>query len=125
MRKQVRKIKNPSLERRYRRKLSIRSKVSGTSERPRLCAIRTNKHLTVQVIDDTSSKTIFSLQTFGKKAVPGSSNTIEGAKIFGSKLAEELKSRGFKIAVFDRNGRPYTGVLSSLVQSVRENGVSI
>ena len=125
MRKQIGKIKDDALSRRYRRKLSIRSKVFGTMERPRICAFRSNKHLSVQVIDDVGSKTIFSFHTYGKKCVKGTTNTVEGAKLFGAKLAEELRRRGIGSAVFDRNGRPYTGVLASLVTSIREGGVAV
>lgn len=125
MRKQYGKVKDIALSRRYRRKLSIRAKISGTNDRPRICAFRSNKHLSVQVIDDVTSRTIFSLHTYGKKSIKGSSNSVEGAKIFGSKLAQELKNRGIGHAVFDRNGRPYTGVLASMVTSVREGGIAI
>src|SRR5688572_10143295 len=100
MRKQLKKIKNEAHARRYRRKLSIRSKIVGTEDRPRICAIRSNKNLTVQVVDDSKSKTIFSMHTFGKNAVKEASNTADGAKIFGAKLADELKKRGFSQVVF-------------------------
>jgi large subunit ribosomal protein L18 len=125
MRKRIGKIKSETLAKCYRRKLAIRAKIIGNSEKPRLCAIKSNKHLSVQVVNDQECKTLFSLNTFGKKAVPGSSGTISGAEVLGQKLAEELKKRGFNSAVFDRNGKPYTGVLESLVKGIRENGIEI
>lgn len=124
MRKPVGKVSGASAKRRLRRRLSIRKKVVGTSERPRICAVRSNKHLTAQVIDDASGTTLFSVQTYGKNAV-ANSNNIEGAKVVGAKLAEQLKSKNISAAVFDRAGYRYTGVVKALVESVRENGIQV
>ena len=68
MRKQQGKIKNAKLASKYRRKLSFRNKLSGTSERPRIATSKTSKHLRVMVVDDSSHKILFSVQTFGKQA---------------------------------------------------------
>jgi large subunit ribosomal protein L18 len=54
MRKNIRKIKTRRKQKLIRRKLSIRKKIIGTADRPRVCATKTNKHLFVQVIDDAS-----------------------------------------------------------------------
>ena len=124
MRKNLRKIKNESLAKVYRRKLTIRSKISGTSERPRICATKTNKNLFVQVIDDNARTTLFSVQTFGKNASKGGANK-EGAKLVGADVAAKLKEKNISKAVFDRNGRLYTGVISELANSIRENGIQI
>lgn len=125
MRKPLGKVKNASLAKRLRRKLSIRSKINGTAERPRLCATKSNKHLRVQAIDDVTGKTILSVQTFGKNGVSGAKANREGAKLLGAKLAEELKGKNIENAVFDRSGNTYTGVLATLVDSARENGIRI
>lgn len=125
MRKPVGKVSDESLKRRQRRRLSIRKKVSGTAERPRLCAVRSNKHLVVQAIDDESGTTLFAIQTFGKNPVKDAGNNVEGAKLVGAKVAEELKSKNLTAAVFDRAGYRYTGVVKSLVESVRENGIQV
>jgi len=125
MRKIRGKISNESLAKRYKRKLSIRKKVNGTTERPRICAIRSNKHLVVQVVDDTISKTLFSVQTFGKTVEKGLANNKAGAKIIGGKVAELLKSNKIEKAVFDRGGFKYAGVIAELVTSIRENGIQI
>lgn len=123
MRKVFGKIKDDALRKRMRKKLSIRARLSGTEERPRLCAIKSNKHLSVQVVNDDTSITVFSLHTFGKNAVPGSSKSKEGAKVLGQHVAAELKKRGIAQIVFDRNGRSYHGLLSSLADGVREQGI--
>ena len=124
MRNQIGKISSEKEKRKYRRKLSIRAKISGSCERPRLSVCRTNKHLSVQVIDDAASLTLFSVQTYGKNAVSASNNK-DGAVVVGAKIAEVLKSKNISTAVFDRSGYKYTGVVAALVDSIRENGVRI
>ena len=125
MRKQQRKIHDPAKERKQRRLLSVRSKIVGTTERPRICAVRSNKNIIVQVIDDSCSKTLFSVQTFGKNAVQGANANKDGAKLVGVEVASGLKRLKLGSAVFDRRGCKYTGVLASLVESIRENGIQI
>ena len=125
MRKTIGKIKSASLARRERRRLVIRKKVAGTAERPRLCTSKSNKHIVVQAIDDDTSKTLFTVATFGKNAVEGAGKNREGAKKLGVKIAEKLKESKIESAVFDRNGLKYTGVLASLADSVREQGIRI
>ena len=124
MRKNNGKIKNAAEARRYRRKLSIRKKINGSADRPRLCVFRSNKHLTIQVIDDNAQLTLFSVQTYGKNAVVAGSNK-DGAKIVGTAVAEGLKGKKISTAVFDRNGYKYHGVVASLVEAVRENGIKV
>jgi large subunit ribosomal protein L18 len=124
IRKPQGKVKKASEARRLRRKLAIRKTVSGTAERPRLSVIRSNKHLAIQVIDDASNATLFSVQTYGKNAV-AAKNNVEGAKVVGTKLAEALKAKKITNAVFDRNGLKYHGVIAAVVESARENGIQI
>lgn len=124
MRKLQGKVKNERKAKEQRRKLSIRKKVVGTTERPRICATKTNKHLFVQVIDDSTNQTLFSVQTFGKNAV-GKTANVEGAKLVGADVAKKMAEKNVKSAVFDRNGKKYTGVLAALANSVREGGIQI
>ena len=125
MRKPYGKVSGDSEARRQRRRLSIRRKVNGTADCPRLCAIKSNKHLTVQVIDDDQGTTLFSVQTFGKNAVPGAKSNVDGAKKVGATLAEKLKEQNISSAVYDRAGYPYTGIVKTLVDEVRENGIQV
>lgn len=125
MRKKIGKLADVGAERRLRRRLAIRKKVNGTAERPRIVAQRSNKHLTVQVIDDTAGKTLFSVQTYGKNAVAGAKPNKEGAKAVGVKVAEQLKGANISTAVFDRAGYKYHGVIAELVGAVRENGIQV
>ena len=124
MRKVLGKIKNPTKAKEYRRRLSIRKKVEGTAERPRVCVTKTNKHLRVQVIDDLTNKTIFSVQTYGKTKVADCGNA-EGAKKLGAAVAAEFKKAKVSVAVFDRSGKQYTGVIKVLADSIRENGIQL
>ena len=124
MRKQYGKLVNKKDQQRQKRRLTIRAKISGTAERPRIVATRSNKHITVQVIDDTKSITLLTVSTFGKAAAADSCN-IEGAKKVGAKVAEVMKSKNLNTAVFDRAGYRYTGVVAALVQSIRESGIQV
>lgn len=123
MRKYRGKINSERESKRARRKLYIRKNLSGSSERPRVCAIKTNKHIQIQVVDDVLGKTLFSLQTYGKKAIPGAKKSREGAKVLGARLAEELSGKGIKTIVFDRNGYKYSGIIADLANEVREKGI--
>jgi large subunit ribosomal protein L18 len=124
MRKNIAKIKVDSDKRRYRRRLSIRKKVEGSAERPRICAFRSNKHLSVQVIDDAEGKTLFVVQTYGKNGVEAKASK-EGAKVVGAAVANKLKENKVESAVFDRAGYRYTGIMATIVDTIRENGVRV
>jgi large subunit ribosomal protein L18 len=124
MRKSLAKIKNPKKAKEYRRCLSIRKKVIGSAEIPRLCATKTNASLRIQAIDDAKSTTLFSVETFGKKKVASGSNS-EAAKVVGKTVADKLKKAGITKAVFDRSGKQYIGVLKVLADAVRENGIQM
>jgi large subunit ribosomal protein L18 len=124
MRKNIAKIKNETKAKEYRRKLSIRKKVVGSAEKPRLAVTKSNKHLRVQIIDDVKSATLFSVQTYGKTKVANSCNA-EGAKKVGAEVAATLKKNNLNKAVFDRSGKQYTGVIKALADSIRENGIQI
>ena len=124
MRKQYGKIQNKKDQRRQKRRLSIRNKISGTTERPRICAMKSNKHISVQLIDDTKSVSLFTVSTFGKDAAANSCN-VEGAKKVGVQVATMMKQKNLTTAVFDRAGYKYTGVIAALVQSIRESGIQV
>jgi large subunit ribosomal protein L18 len=124
IRKDKRKIKNLSKKKKQRRKLSIRRKVDGSTERPRLCVVKTNKHIQVQVVDDSIGKTLFAVQTYGKNKI-GTSANKESAKLIGAAVAGKLKATKIETAVFDRNGSVYTGVIAAVADAVRENGIRV
>ncbi len=111
---------------RKRRKIRIRKDLSGTAERPRLSVFRSNKNLSLQVIDDVAGKTIVSAQTIEKDLkVKFSKNNQETASGLASVLAERAKDKGISKMVFDRNGYAYHGNVKKVAESLRENGITI
>ncbi|MFA6237073.1 MAG: 50S ribosomal protein L18 [Bacteriovorax sp.] len=124
MRKSYAKVRNTKDKQRQRKRLTIRKRISGTTERPRIVAMKSNKHISVQLIDDTRSVSLFTVSTFGKNAAADTCN-IEGAKKVGVKVASIMKTKNLSSAVFDRAGYKYTGVIAALVQSIRESGIQV
>ncbi len=113
------KSKNPKTEKRARIKRKIRSKVSGTSSRPRLSVYKSNKNIYAQLIDDNSGKTLISASDV--KGIKGTKK--ERASSVGKKIAEGALGMKIKEIVFDRNGFNYTGRIKLLADSAREAGL--
>merc|ERR1712080_647023 len=118
------KLKSAKKAKELRRKLNIRRKICGTDTMPRICAQKTNKNIRVQVVDDVARKTLFSVQTFGKNKVADTANIASAEKI-GATVAAKLKENNIEKAVFDRNGKIFTGVIAKLASSIRENGIQL
>ena len=108
-------------KRRLKIRKSIRSKISGTKERPRVSVFKSNKAIYSQIIDDMSGNTLVScssvdIKKFGK-------NNIESSKEVGIKLAEKAKKKGIKMVLFDRGGYVYHGKIKSFADGAREGGL--
>ena len=99
----------------------IRKRLSGTSERPRLAVFRSLKHISAQIIDDTTGKTIVSASSLEKGL--DSKGNAGGAKTVGTKLAQRAKEKGISAVVFDRGGFRYHGRVASLAEGAREGGL--
>ena len=108
--------------RRFKLKMRIRKKVSGTAERPRLTVFRSNKEIYAQLIDDVKGVTLASASTV-EKTFERKGTKIEQAIVIGKNIAERAKSIGIEAVVFDRNGYLYHGRVKSLADSARENGL--
>ena len=106
-------------EKRIRLKAKIRSKIAGTSKRPRLSVFRSNKFIYAQVIDDTTGKTL--AQTSDLKLKKGTK--IERAKEVGKKIAEICLAMKINKVVFDRNGFKYTGRIKLVADEARVGGL--
>ncbi|CAO2821709.1 unnamed protein product [Amaranthus hypochondriacus] len=109
------------------RHIRIRKKVEGTPERPRLCVFRSNKHLYVQVIDDTKMHTLAAASTM-QKAISeeisySSGPTVEVAKKVGEMIAKSCLEKGITKVAFDRGGYPYHGRVQALADAAREHGL--
>ena len=107
---------------RDRRHERLRKRVIGTTDRPRMAVFRSNRHVSVQVIDDVTRRTLASASTLDKD-LKGSRPTVEGAKKVGATLATKAKAKGVKKVVFDRGGFKYHGVIKSLADAAREAGL--
>ena len=110
--------------RRAKRKLRIRSVVEGTAERPRLSVFRSNRHFSVQVIDDGKGHTLAALSDL-EAEFKGTKITVEGVKKLGTALGARLKEKNITTVVFDRNGFRYHGVIQSFADAVRAAGITI
>lgn len=105
-------------ERRARRHLRVRKKVTGTAERPRLVVFRSVKHIYAQLVDDVARHTLMTV----------TDNGIEGKKSaksvgVGKKIAEQAKAAGISKVVFDRAGYQYTGRVKAVADGAREAGL--
>lgn len=103
------------------RKRRIRSRVTGTSERPRLSVHISNLHVTGQIIDDTTHKTIAYATTVGKKNAPNSLS--DKAAWVGEALGKQAKAAKVKAVAFDRGGHAYHGRIKALADAARKAGL--
>ncbi len=106
---------------RLKKKLRIRKKISGTSERPRLCIFKSAKHIYASLIDDVAGKTILAVssQNFDEKL-----NGVDMARKVGIEIAKKAVVEKVSSAVFDRNGFIYHGRVKSLADGARDGGLN-
>jgi large subunit ribosomal protein L18 len=110
---------------RERRHQRVRRKVHGTSERPRLNVFRSLTNVYVQVIDDSTGRTIVSASTLDRNLRGDLSalSTMDRAKAVGRAVAERARAAGIETVVFDRGGYPYHGLVKALAEGSREGGL--
>ena len=110
---------------RQRIHLRVRTRVTGTPERQRLCVYRSNGHIYAQVVDDRSGRTLAAASSLDKdtrKDIKGGSN-VAAAKVIGKKIAERTRAAGIEQVVFDRGGYMYHGRVEALAAAAREAGL--
>ncbi len=107
---------------RLKRKIHIRKKISGSGERPRMSVFRSNKHLYVQVIDDTKGVTLAAISTL-EKEYSALKNRVEDAAKLGEAMGKRLKEKNIDKVVFDRNGFLYHGIVKAIADGARKAGV--
>ncbi len=101
-------------------KRKIRAIISGTATRPRLSVFRSNRYISVQLIDDVKGVTLISATDKGlKKGI----KKMEGSIAVGKLIAEKAKTKGIVTVVFDRNGFKYAGRIKALADAAREGGL--
>lgn len=107
-------------------KARIRSKVKGTSDKPRLSIFRSNTHIYAQIIDDTLGKTLVSSSTLDKdiKSLVNSTSTCEASQVVGRSIAKKSLENQINTVVFDRGGRLYHGRVKALADAAREEGLT-
>lgn len=109
---------------RLRRHRRVRKKITGTAERPRLAVFRSNKHITVQVINDLDGRTIASASTVeAEQRKQGSGSTVDAAKRIGTLVAQRAKAAGVSKVVYDRGGFIYHGRVAAAADAAREAGL--
>lgn len=110
---------------RKKRTLRVRKKVRGTNFKPRLCVVKTNQNILVQLIDDESSHTLASTSTHSKDFQSSEFNkrSCLSAKQLGIKIAELAKGKEVSKVVFDRGSFKYHGVIAAVADGAREGGL--
>jgi large subunit ribosomal protein L18 len=112
---------NRKLERTRRHK-RVRTKVSGTAERPRLCVFRSNSNIYAQIIDDVAGNTLVSASTLDKEIKTKHSNKEAAAEV-GTLIAKRATEKNITEVVFDRGGYIYHGIVKELAEAAREGGL--
>ena len=116
-------IKRPNTNaQRLKRHKRVRSKISGTPERPRLNVFRSETNIYAQIIDDTQGVTLASANSL-EKGFECDGTKTDAAKKVGEAIAERAKAKGIEAVVFDRGGYLYHGRVKALAEGAREGGL--
>lgn len=110
---------------RIQRHKRVRTKVSGTTDRPRVVVHRSLKHIYVQAIDDIAHKTIAALSSLDKSFLKAATKKGKktAAEQIGKLFADRLKKKGIQKIAFDRGGYLYHGRVKNLAEAIRQNGI--
>lgn len=122
---QIVKRANSKSAARTRRHVRLRKKVTGTAERPRLVVNRSSRHVFVQLVDDTASRTIASASTMEADLRSLEGDKTAKARRVGELVAERAKAAGIEAVVFDRGGNRYAGRVAAIADGAREGGLSL
>ncbi|UCG52243.1 MAG: 50S ribosomal protein L18 [Candidatus Latescibacterota bacterium] len=126
------KIANEKVYKRQRRHRRVRSRVVGTSERPRMCVFRSARHIYAQIIDDTEGRTIAAASSLRARPVstektdeksPAAGKKMVLAREVGKLIAEAAKQKGISKVSFDRGGYLYHGRVAALAEEARKHGL--
>jgi large subunit ribosomal protein L18 len=110
---------------RKRRHWRVRKRVRGTAERPRLAVFRSNKHISAQIIDDVTGRTLVAASTLEKDLRGGATGNRGAAQQVGRLVAERAKAAGVERVVFDRGGFLYHGRVAAVADAARQAGLEL
>ena len=110
---------------RAKKHMRLRSRLSGTAQKPRLAVFRSNNHMYAQIIDDTVGNTLVAASTLQKdvKAELEKTNNVDAAAKLGTVIAKKALEKGITTVVFDRGGFIYQGKIQALAEAAREAGL--
>ena len=111
--------------RRKKIKESIRSKISGTADMPRMSIFRSNKQISVQIIDDVAGTTFISASSLNKEVAEFKGNNTQKAEKVGELIAKLALEKNISNVVFDRNGFLFHGRVKALAEAARKGGLKI
>ena len=121
----VKKVKSEKVSARVRRKVSIRKKLEGTAERPRLTVFRSAKHIYVQAVDDTTGRVLAAasdLESTVKGGAEGKAKK-DKARLVGETIGKKLVDLKIEAVVFDRNGFMFHGRVKEVADGARAAGL--
>jgi large subunit ribosomal protein L18 len=108
---------------RVKRHMRMRRNLVGSTQRPRLCVYRSNKHIYAQIVDDASAKTLAFAGTLDPELKLTKTWNKDAAKSVGELIAKRAKAAGVKTVVFDRGGYIYHGRIAAVAEAAREAGL--
>jgi len=111
--------------RRQKIRYSIRRKIAGTTQKPRLAVFRSNTEVYVQLIDDSTGKTLAAASSKDKDIAAQKGTRTEKSKLVGAAIARKAKDVGLETVIFDRGGYIYHGRVKAVAEGARESGLII
>ena len=111
------------MQRRQKIRYSIRQKISGTAQKPRLSIFRSNSEIYAQLIDDEKGFTLASASSKDKVIAAQKGTKSEKSKLVGGAIAQKARELGLEKVVFDRGGNLYHGRVKMVADGAREGGL--
>jgi len=110
-------------ERRYRRHLRVRKKVTGTEERPRLVVFRSSKHIYAQLVNDDRGVVLMGVSDRSEGLELEGTGKVAKSRAVGKLIGTKAKAAGIGRVVFDRGGFRYHGRVKAVADGAREGGL--
>ena len=114
------------ISKRDKKKIRIRKKISGTTEKPRLCVYRSLSKIYAQIVDDSIGKILFSASTLSKEIsdeLKDCKGKVDQSELVGSLIAKKAVAAGISTVVFDRSGYSYNGRVKAVAEGARKGGL--